>query len=106
MDLAAEVHLLARAFPKEELYGLSSQVRRASISVPSNIAEGQARHSTAEFLNFLSIAQGSLAEVDTQIMLAQRFHYATPESAAKAASLIIEISKMLFSLRAKLTTNH
>ncbi len=103
MDLAAEVHLLSKAFPRDELYGLTSQVRRAAVSVPSNIAEGQARQSTAEFLNFLSIAQGSLAEVDTQLLLAQRFHYLTGEMTAKAASLIIEVSKMLFSLRAKLT---
>ncbi len=103
MDLAAEVHLLSKVFPKEELYGLASQVRRAAISVPSNIAEGQARQSTAEFLNFLSIAQGSLAEVETQIALAQRFHYVTAEATAKVGSLAVEISKMLFSLRAKLT---
>ena len=106
MDLAAEIHLLSKAFPREELYGLTSQVRRAAVSVPSNIAEGQARQSTAEFLNFLSIAQGSLAEVDTQIMLAQRFHYLTSETATKAVSLSIEVSKMLSSLRAKLTTRH
>jgi four helix bundle protein len=105
MDLAAEVHLLSKAFPKEELYGLASQVRRAAVSVPSNIAEGQARQSTAEFLNFLSIAQGSLAEVETQIMLAQRFHYVIAEATAKANSLAVEISKMLVSLRVKLTTN-
>jgi four helix bundle protein len=105
MDLAAEVHLLSRSFPKKEIYGLTSQVRRAAVSVPSNIAEGQARQSTAEFLNFLSIAQGSLAEVDTQIMLAQRFHYLTAEMAAGVVSLTVEISKMLFSLRSKLATN-
>ena len=103
MDLAAEVHLLSKAFPRDELYGLTSQVRRAAVSAPSNIAEGQARQSTAEFLNFLSIAQGSLAEVDTQLLLAQRFHYLTGEMTAKAASLLIEVSKMLFSLRAKPT---
>jgi len=108
MDLAAEVHLLSKAFPRDELYGLTSQVRRAAVSVPSNIAEGQARQSTAEFLNFLSIAHGSLAEVDTQLLLAQRFQYVSDETTSKAASLIIEVSKMLFSLRAKLTalSNH
>jgi four helix bundle protein len=108
MDLAAEVHLLSKAFPRDELYGLTSQLRRAAVSVPSNIAEGQARQSTAEFLNFLSIAHGSLAEVDTQLLLAQRFQYVSDEMTSKAASLIIEVSKMLFSLRAKLTapSNH
>ena len=102
MDLAEEVYRLSRAFPKEELYGLTSQLRRAVVSVPSNIAEGQARQGTAEFLNFLSIAQGSLAEVDTQLLLAQRFQYLTPETTIKAAGLIVEVSKMLASLRAKL----
>jgi four helix bundle protein len=106
MDLAAEVHVLSKSFPKEEVYGLASQLRRAAVSVPSNIAEGQARQSTAEFLNFLSIARGSLAEVDTQVILAQRFRYITAETTAKAFSLIVEISKMLSSLRAKLATNH
>jgi four helix bundle protein len=103
MDLAAEVRLLSKAFPRDELYGLTSQLRRAAVSVPSNIAEGQARQSTAGFLNFLSIAQGSLAEVDTQLLLAQRFQYLSDETTSKAASLIIEVAKMLFSLRAKLT---
>ena len=106
MDLAEEVYRLSRAFPKEELYGLTSQLRRAVVSVPSNIAEGQARQSTAEFLNFLSIAQGSLAEVDTQQLLAQRFAYLTPQGATQAAGLIVEISKMLASLRGKLATGH
>jgi four helix bundle protein len=106
MDLASEVHLLSRTFPREEIYGLTSQLRRAAISVPSNIAEGQARHSKLEFLNFLSIAQGSLAEAETQMLLAQRFHYATPTTAAKAVSPATEVSKILRSLRAKLSTSH
>ena len=105
-DLAAEVYLLGKLFPMEEIYGLTSQVRRAAVSVRSNIAEGQVRQSTAEFLNFLSIAQGSLAEVDTQIMLAHRFHYATEARTARAFSLIVEVSKMLASLRASLTIRH
>jgi four helix bundle protein len=106
MDLAAEVHMLSKMIPKDELYGLTSQLRRAAVSVPSNIAEGQAGNSTAEFRNFLSIAKGSLAELDTQLMLAQRFNFVTSQQAAKASSLAVEISKMLYVLRAKLTTNH
>lgn len=102
MDLAEEIHRLSKSFPKEELYGLTSQIRRAAVSVPSNIAEGHARQSTAEFKNFLSIAQGSLAEVDTQQLLAQRFQYLTQPQALKVETLITEIAKMLHALRAKL----
>lgn len=75
MDLAEDVQRVSQRFPKEELYGLTSQLRPAAVSVPSNIAEGQARQSKAEFLNFLSIANGSLADVETQLLLAQRFGY-------------------------------
>ena len=106
MDLAAEVHLLGKSFPLDELYGLTSQLRRAAVSVPWNIAEGQARKSTAEFLNFLSIPHGSLAEVDTQLLLAQRIRYVTALMAGKAASLTVEISKILFAFRLKPTTSH
>ena len=106
MDLADAVHRLSRSFPREEIYGLTSQIRRAAVSVPSNIAEGQARQSTAEFRNFLSISQGSLAEVETQLLLAIRFEYLTPPQAVVALSLREEISKMLTSLRAKLSTVH
>ena len=102
MDLAEQTHKLTRSFPKEELYGLTSQLRRAAVSVPSNIAEGQARQSTAEFRNFLSIAQGSLAEVETQLLLAIRFEYLTQQQASSALGLREEISKMLSSLRSKL----
>ena len=106
MDLAETVHRLSQSFPKEELYGLTSQLRRAAVSVPSNIAEGQARQSTAEFKNFLSISHGSLAEVETQLLLAIRFKYLTSQQAAAALSLREEISKMLSSLRSKLATGH
>jgi len=106
MDLAVEVYSLTKTLPKEETYGLSNPMRRAAVSVSSNIAEGQARRSTGEFLNFLSIAQGSLAELDTQIILAQRFRYTTKEQTAKVGALIIEVSKMLSSLHSKLATGH
>ena len=106
MDLAEQTYKLTKSFPKEELYGLTSQLRRAVVSVPSNIAEGQARQSTAEFRNFLSIAQGSLAEVETQILLAIRFEYLNQPQATQALNLREEISKMLSSLRNKLATGH
>jgi len=74
MDLVEMVYQVTRSFPKDELYGLTNQLRRAAVSVPSNIAEGQAHNSTAEFRNFLSIAHGSLAEVETQLLIAERLH--------------------------------
>ena len=102
MELVERVYRMTNAFPTNELYGLSSQVRRAAVSIPSNIAEGQARKSTAEFLNFLSIAQGSRAEVETQTLIAQRLGYVTENQITEIMSLLEEISKMLNTLRAKL----
>ncbi|KPN17488.1 four helix bundle protein [Xanthomonas sp. Mitacek01] len=76
MDLVALVYRLTSVFPAEERYRLSAQMRRAAVSVPSNIAEGAARRSNAELIHFLSIARGSLAELDTQILLADRLGFA------------------------------
>ncbi|MDD3058836.1 MAG: four helix bundle protein [Sphaerochaeta sp.] len=102
MDLVELVYQATKAFPKEELYGLTNQVRRAAVSIPSNIAEGQARQSTAEFKNFLSIAQGSRAEVETQIMIAQRLHYISQQQTDQILALSEEIKRMMYSLTAKL----
>ena len=102
MELVERVYRMTKAFPAEELYGLSSQVRRAAVSIPSNIAEGQARKSTGEFLRFLSIAQGSGAEVETQTLIAQRLGYVTEMQITEILSLLDEISRMLNTLRAKL----
>nr|WP_241762872.1 four helix bundle protein [Aromatoleum aromaticum] len=102
MNLVEQVYQATKVFPRDEVYGLTSQVRRAAVSIPSNIAEGQARKSRAEFRNFLSIAQGSKAEVETQILIAVRLKYLTQEQAAPILSLLEEISKMLAALQARL----
>ena len=75
MDLAQEVYRLTRDFPKEEIYGLTNQIRRAAVSIPSNIAEGASRAGSKEFLRFLHIARGSASELETQLMLAVKLGY-------------------------------
>jgi len=79
MVLVKEIYNLIKDFPKEEIYGLTSQIRRAAVSIPSNIAEGQGRDSTKEFLHHLSIAYGSLMEVETQILIAESLNYLKSE---------------------------
>ena len=103
MLLAKQVYQLSQSFPKEETYGLTNQIRRACVSVPSNIAEGHARRSSAEFRNFLSIANGSLAEVDTQQQLAADFGYITTSESQSLCNLIIELRKMITALQSKLS---
>ena len=102
MTLVEMIYEATRQFPKEELYGLTNQIRRAAVSIPSNIAEGQARKSTAEFRNFLSIAQGSRAEVETQTLIAIRLNYLQQTSATPILSLLEELSKMLAALQSRL----
>lgn len=103
IDLAIEIYRLVKFLPKEETYALSDQMRRAAVSIPSNIAEGQGRNSDKEFINFLSIARGSLWELETQLELCSRIGYIGASQASKAYSLIIEISKMLNALSISLT---
>ena len=106
MELAEEIYRLAKLLPKEELYALSSQMRRAAISIPSNIAEGQSRSGTKEFSQFLSIAKGSNAELLTQLLLCERVGYFSTQQTEKAKALCNEIGRMLSSLVKKLVTSH
>lgn len=106
MDLVVEVYDLVKKLPKEELFALSDQIRRAVISIPSNIAEGQGRNSSKEFIHFLSIAKGSKAELETQLLLCVRINYLKELEIEKAMSLVEEVGKMLHSLQKRLTTNH
>lgn len=97
--LAKQVYALTAKFPSEEKFGLISQMRRAAVSVPSNIAEGQARHTSGEFVLFISHAEGSLAELDTQIVLAIELGFVSAENAAKCADSISELRRMTNGLR-------
>ena len=99
MELAEEVYRLVKKLPKEELFALSDQIRRAVISIPSNIAEGYERNSTKEYIHFLSIAKGSKAELETQLLLCTKIHYLNNSDIEKSISLIQEIGKMINSLQ-------
>ena len=107
MDLVVFCYEITKPFPKEERYGLTSQIRRAGVSVPANIAEGHSRFHTKEFLNHLSIARGSLAELETELMIAQRVGYLSQEILTKVLAMTDEIGRMTAGLRnaleAKLT---
>ncbi len=102
MDLVTEIYKVTATFPGEERYGLSSQARRAAVSIPSNIAEGHGRKSTASYLNFLSIAFGSLMELETQIQIAVRLEFIREEKAIALLAQTDEIGKMLAGLKKSL----
>jgi four helix bundle protein len=99
LDLVELVYSLTRAFPRHEIYGLASQVQRSAVSIPSNIAEGHARESSKEYLHHLSIALGSLAELETQLSLAARLQYLSARQLMDTMPRIEELRKMLHALR-------
>ena len=98
MDLVRQVYVLTRPFPKEENFGLTSQMRRAAVSIPANVAEGQARGTTGEFRQFLGIARGSLAEVETLIELSRDLGYTTEQNVEPLLAATIEVNKLLNGL--------
>jgi four helix bundle protein len=102
MELAVQVYALTASFPREEIYGLTSQLRRASVSVASNIAEGRGRMSQGEFRQFLGTAQGSNFEVQTQLELGRRMGLGSEAPLDKAVKTSVEVGKMLSSLIASL----
>ena len=104
IKLASRVYAASRKLPHEERYGLSSQIRRAAISIPSNIAEGAARKSRAEFLQFLHIARGSLSELETQMMIALEQELAPSETAV--LDDIAEVGRLLNGLISKLMSSN
>jgi four helix bundle protein len=104
MTLVKSIYALTAMFPREERYGLTSQLRRAAVSVPSNIAEGQARQSTKEFLQFISHAESSLAELETQLLLSVDLAFVQKNEISAALQEIDELQKMLSGLRTKLAS--
>lgn len=104
MNLVERVYSITKQFPADERYALTSQLKRASVSVPSNIAEGYGRNSTADYIRFLKISLGSLYELDTQLELAIRLKLAHDEETKDALELCVEIEKMLVALISKLRT--
>jgi four helix bundle protein len=98
IQLAKEIYRLTESFPRHELYGLVSQVRRCSVSIPSNIAEGHARSSTLEYLRYISIAMGSLAELETQVILSKELGYIGEENVNQILEQTDTLGKRLRSL--------
>ena len=103
MDLAVQVYELTKILPKEEMYTLTSQMRRCAVSIPSNIAEGHQRNSPKEYARYLTIALGSQAELSTQLILCTRLGYLTDVS--EQQNLLAEVGKMLNTIIKKLTPN-
>ena len=101
-ELALFVYSISKAFPKEEIYGLTSQIRRCSVSVPSNIAEGSERDSTRDYLRFINMAHASLAELETQFYIAHRLGYVSEENYQQLQISTAEIGRMLNGLSKKL----
>lgn len=98
MVLVRDVYSITKLFPREELYGLTSQMRRAAVSIPSNIAEGQARFSPKEFHHFLSNARGSLMELETQVLIAEDLRYISPKLNDQLLTKTAELGRMLNGL--------
>ncbi len=103
MTLVTETYKISKGFPKDEVYGLTSQMRRSAISIPSNMAEGYGRNSTNDYLRFLRIATGSLYELQTQIEISMNLYYLNRDEFDKLSELSREIERMLSSLIRKLS---
>lgn len=103
MEIARDLYALVKNFPDEEKYGLTSQMKRAAISIPSNIAEGAGRRGNAEFKNFLNIACGSSYELETQLILAQEVGFSNTDETKKLLEKIMEVQKMIYVLINKIT---
>jgi four helix bundle protein len=105
MDLVEEIYRIAKLLPSEERYALSDQMRRAAVSIPSNIAEGNARGSKKDYANFLTIAKGSCAELETQCQICVRLNYIKAENIQNALSLCDEVGRMLTTMIVRFRNN-
>jgi len=97
IQLTVMVYQLSKSFPREEAYGLTGQLRRCAVSIPSNIAEGAGRLNTPEYKQFLGVARGSAFELQTQLQIAKELGYGDPKQLAQAESLSEEVGRMIFS---------
>jgi len=98
IELVTDIYTLTKEFPKEELFGLASQLRRAAVSIPSNIAEGSARNHNKEFVQFLYIAQGSCSEIETQLIIAKNLNLISENTLKLLLEKITDIRNMLIGL--------
>jgi len=98
MDLVAAAYRATANFPRTEVYGLTSQIRRAAVSIPSNIAEGQARNTTRDFLHFLAVSYGSLKELETQILIAERLEYIDGHTRDVLVQATTEVARLISGL--------
>lgn len=105
-DLSIEIYKATQTFPEEEKYGMSSQMRRAAVSIPSNIAEGHGRNSKKEFIHFLSIARGSVSELMTQLLISQKLEFCSEQITSEIISNLTEIDKMIVGLIKYLKTEN
>ena len=106
IQLCKVVYGATEKFPKEEIYGITSQMRRAAVSIPSNIAEGRSRNTTKDFLHFLSIALGSASELETQIEIAKELSFLSERKYIEISGLLTEVSKMTMGLMKKLDSKN
>jgi len=105
ISFVSDIYKITESFPDSEFFGLTNQIRRASVSIPSNIAEGAARTSLKEFNQFLSIALGSIAEIETQLMIAMNLQFISTEKHKELTVKIDDIRKMLIGLKKSLNCN-
>ena len=105
LNFVTKIYKITANFPADEKFGLVSQMRRAAVSIPSNIAEGAARNSKKEFINFLHIAQGSTAELETQILISRNLNFVTQSQAQPLVKELEEISRMIIGLQKSLRSS-